>query len=153
MTPDVPNTTFDTKQRDALDAAFQAKDDDLAAVASSGLAAAWTVIAPTVNASSGTFVAVSGAGRYCQVGKIVFIEISVTVTTNGTAAGSVIVVLPVTAGPANQQIVGGDIGLTGKMLRGTITADSTSLIIVFYDGTYPGANGAVLNLSGSYESA
>lgn len=33
MTPDVPQSTFGTKQRDALDAAFQAKDTDLTTIA------------------------------------------------------------------------------------------------------------------------
>jgi hypothetical protein len=42
--------------------------------------------------------------------------------------------------------------LTGKLLNAFVNT-TTICRALFYDGTYPGANGAVITVSGIYEAA
>lgn len=65
---------------------------------------AWTSYTPTVSAQSGTITTSSATGRYRQIGKIVVAQMDVILTTVGTATGSLIVSLPVTA--ASNKYVG-----------------------------------------------
>ncbi len=124
----------------------------LAAVAVSGLSKAWTAYTPTVTAVAGTITTVSATGAYLIVGKVTFVDISITVTTNGTGSGHLIATLPNT--PANNlhTFAGREVALTGKMLQGRVIA-ATGLRIFYYDGTYPGADGASIAISGIYEAA
>jgi hypothetical protein len=128
---------------------FQKKDADLDAVASSGLAAAWTAYTPTVTAGSGAFTTVSGAGRYLVIGKTTLISVTVTITTNGTAAGYVHATLPNT--PQGSVQLTGRESAAGKALQ-TRAGGGSTFDILNYDGTYPGASGAVLVVSGIYEN-
>ena len=41
-------------------------------------------------------------------------------------------------------------GVTGKMLLGYTASSATQLRVTLYDGTYPGANSAIIALYGSY---
>jgi len=117
-------------------------------------AAAWTSYTPTVTAFAGTLTTVSATGRYKRVGKTVFFSIVITITTNGTGATAVIATLPVTASAnaINTAFVGREDAVTGKLLIGW-AATTTQVFIQNYDGTYPGFDGAILGVSGSYESA
>lgn len=115
---------------------------------------AWTTYTPTVTAASGTFTTVTAFGRYKQIGKTVFIQITVQIGANGTAAGSVDVTLPFTSAAVSfaQWVLAGREGaLAGKMLQGSINSSSTTCVIGNYDNSYPGNTGALLNLSGVYE--
>lgn len=59
---------------------------------------AWTTWTPTITASSGSFTTTTvNVARYTTVNKIVIGVIDVTVTTIGTASGTMGVSLPVTA--------------------------------------------------------
>ncbi len=111
---------------------------------------AFTSYTPAITAGSGTFTTVSGAGRYKQIGKIVFVIITITITTNGSAATDVISTLPV-APTGIINFCGRAVSVSGKMLQGT--ALSASVAILNYDGSYPGASGETLNVSGFYEAA
>jgi hypothetical protein len=111
---------------------------------------AWATYTPIVTAATGTFTTVSATGRYKQIGKTVFIYIAVTITTNGTASGSVTVTLPVTSGVTNV-ICGRENMATGYMLQGLISAALVG--IVNYDNTYPGGDGRLLLMTGVYEAA
>ena len=66
------------------------------ATASGGFPA-WTSYTPTVTASSGSITTYSAAGWYSQSGKTVVAQARVTITTVGTAAGTMVVTLPITA--------------------------------------------------------
>lgn len=110
----------------------------------------WTTSTPVVTASSGTFTTISCAMRHTQIGKIVFIEFSIAITTNETAAGSTIVPLPVNCA-AVTVLPGRETAAVGKMLQGYVGA--TSITVLGYDNNYVGGNGYTLVMGGSYEAA
>lgn len=114
---------------------------------------AWTAYTPVITAGAGAFTTVSAAGRFKQIGKTVFVCIDITVTTNGTAASFVVATLPALNNSSLQSLIAGrEAGVTGKMLQGIIPISSSTVTIVNYDNSYPGANGALLTVNGSYES-
>jgi hypothetical protein len=116
----------------------------------------FTTYTPVVTAGSGAFTTVSATGRYRRIGKLVFIQITVTITTNGTAAGQVNATLPFTSvnvAGVNHVLTGRANAVSGKSLQGVIGANVSLLNIVNYDNTYPGASGETLALSGFYEVA
>jgi hypothetical protein len=118
--------------------------------------AAWTTYTPTVTAGTGAFASVSATGRYKQIGKTVFVQIKITIVDNGTASYFTDVSLPlptVNGGGNFQVIMGVETFSTGYTVRGALLNNSTICRIQRYDATYIGANGYVLNLSGSYEAA
>ncbi len=112
---------------------------------------AWTTYTPTVTANVGTFTTVSATGRYKTIGKTVFIELDITITTNGTAAGYVQATLPVSQASFDYFLVGREYNVTGFILFGIVSGNS--MLIGNYDNTYPGGTGRRLKLSGVYEAA
>jgi hypothetical protein len=112
-----------------------------------------TSYTPTIGAATGSFSTASAVGHYIQLGKRVFVRLTVTITTNGTAAGYVTATLPVGTTPNDekQAIPGKETALTGKMVSGTILPNTSTLLIQLYDGTYPGASGNVVTVQGWYE--
>lgn len=114
----------------------------------------FTTYTPTITAGSGAFTTVSATGRYRRIGKLVFIQIAVTITTNGTAAGFVIATLPLTSlnlASARCVLPGRAVAVSFKALQGDVPANSGVVNIVNYDNSYPGANGETLVVSGFYE--
>lgn len=112
---------------------------------------AWTTYVPTITAASGTLTTASATGRYRQIGKTVFVEMILTITTNGTGSGTVRATLPVN--PQADAILAGRGNLvSGKALQGAISTSNNLVNITNYDNTYPGASGESLILSGVYES-
>lgn len=117
---------------------------------------AWSAFTPTITAGSGTFTTVSASGRYKQNGKTVHFAVTLTITTNGTAAGWVNATLPVTkrTGSGLSQFAPGWNQSTGAAIFGVIQATAPTLVSIFKpDGTYPGATGATLQIAGTYEAA
>jgi hypothetical protein len=114
----------------------------------------WTAYTPTVTAGSGSFTAVSATGIYNQLGKTVFFQVAITITTNGTAATSVNATLPFTSVTGPIYVVAGRANAVSfKMLQGKIGSASTTVAIFNYDNTYPGASGETLIVSGVYQKA
>jgi hypothetical protein len=114
----------------------------------------FTTYTPVITAGSGTFTTVSATGRYRRIGKLIFIQITITITTNGTAAGSVIATLPFTAlnlSGVTHVLAGRALAPSGKMLQGQINSGVNFVNIENYDNTYPGADGQTLVVSGFYE--
>lgn len=115
-----------------------------------GLDSAYT---PSVVATSGTITTVGATDctvRY--VARMVFVQIDITITTNGTGEGGISVSLPFT--PArNAVIYGKEQTVSGKALTGQITAGTPSMFIKAADNLYPGANGARMVLEGWVERA
>jgi parallel beta-helix repeat protein len=110
----------------------------------------WTAYTPTVSSTGGTITTASATGKYLIRGKTCFVELVVTVTTNGTGSGNVTATLPRPA--INQEVlVGRESGASGKELQGMIASPVVN--ICNYDGSYPGANGASIHLNGSYQIA
>ena len=104
---------------------------------------------PTVTAGTGTFTTVSAVGKATKIGDLWFVNITVTVTTNGTAATNVQVTLPpgLTAS-ARCGFQGRENGTSGKALAGDVLTGQTTLTFANYDNTYPAANGSSLNVFG-----
>lgn len=113
---------------------------------------AWTAYTPLVGAGAGTITTASAGGRYLQLGKLMAVNLSVSITTNGTGSSYVTASLPGPSSGIGTVFAGRETNLTGKMLQGVISAGSASLIILNYDNTYPGANGAGFVLGGVYET-
>jgi hypothetical protein len=111
---------------------------------------AWTAYTPVVTATSGTITTLGAvSGRYKTLGKTVFVQMDITITTNGTGTGAVVATLPVTS-VFFYIVCGREAALLGKMLQGIINANTVSIFNA--DNTYPGSNGARLIMSGLYES-
>lgn len=112
---------------------------------------AWTTYTPTITAGSGTFTTVSAAGAYKDLGKTRFINVRITITTNGTAASYIVVPMP--SGTAVRECVvhGRESQTTGKGLVGVMSAATANMLVTFYDSTYPGGSGYILTISAVIE--
>lgn len=115
----------------------------------------WSGYTPVVTPNTGSLTTVSASGRYLQIGKSVLLQATVTITTNGTGAGWINVSLPLLTANAGMIATfhGRESAVSGKMLQGSAAANSNTMNVFNYDNTYPGASGAVLALSGVYETS
>ena len=113
---------------------------------------AWTSYSPTLSANTGTFTNAAASGRYKTIGKTVFIQVTITIVTNGSAAINTVVSLPKQAAAANFVLAGREGNMTGQMISGVIFANSNYIIFSRYDNAYMGGNGYLCILSGVYES-
>jgi hypothetical protein len=110
---------------------------------------------PVITSGAGVFTSASATGRYYQLGRIVFVQIVITITTNGTASNYVVATLPFLPASGIIYILAGRANaVSAKMLQGVVNnaASPGNVIIENYDGTYPGATGEVLIVSGFYET-
>lgn len=114
---------------------------------------AFTAFTPAVGAAAGTIASGSATAYFLQIGKVVHYRANVRITSNGTGSNAVTVSLPVAARQGtgvSSMMAGREGALTGKMLSGICTG--SLLFIRYYDNSYPGADGAMLEISGTYES-
>lgn len=116
---------------------------------------AWTAYTPTIAPALNTFSVADAFGWYKKIGRTVHFNIRVEITTNGTAAGPFIsATLPFDA--AHETAITGKEGavvgwgLTGVV--GNVSIGVGKAVFAKYDWTYPGANGHVLIVSGTYEA-
>lgn len=114
----------------------------------------WPTWTPTVTASSGSITTVGALdAAYWIDGKMVHFRLSITITTNGTGAGYVVATLPVTAKAKNFEYMARRVD-TGNFIGATIVnSDTTHIYFATLTNTYPGADGAVLVATGTYEAA
>jgi hypothetical protein len=123
-----------------------------ASIATAKIAAeVWTTYTPTITAGSGAFTTVSATGRFLTLGKTRLLRIVISITTNGTAATSILATLPA-GNPLdfNWILSGREQTSTGHSLIGSIVSN-TQMQITKYDATYPGADGRTLVVNGAYE--
>jgi hypothetical protein len=113
---------------------------------------AWSSYTPTVSAGSGSITTSSATGKYRVVGKTTEVQIRIEITTNGTGASSVIASLPNTALNA-ATLVGRETTGSGVAVVGSIAASGTQVHITTFNNTYPGGNGYVIVINGTYENA
>jgi hypothetical protein len=118
-----------------------------------GTEGAWVTYVPTVTASTGTFTTVSATGQYAKHGRLVTVSGTVTITTNGTAAGVVRVSLPFTSGTNSYVGAGRENASTGNMLQVVVAPSAALASISTYNNLYPGATGYSLLWTVTYESA
>ena len=112
---------------------------------------AWTAYTPTVSSGTGTLTAASATGAYRQIGKTVYVRISISVPTNGTASGNLQVSLPAAAAGTYQFIGGRENGVTGYLMGGAIIGSTAYL--QSYNGAYPASDGASIQINGVYEAS
>lgn len=104
---------------------------------------------PTPTAASGTFTTVAATLSYTKVGNRVAWNATITITTNGTAAGRVILPLPFTNGSQAAGVCGVRTD-SGVAVAGRVAASGTNADIWLFDGTYPGATGATIVCGGTF---
>jgi pectate lyase len=100
---------------------------------------AWTSYTPTVSSSTGTITTASATGKWKRVGKLIAVQQTITITTNGTGAGNLRATLPFDAESTDFIGSGRENAVTGNMLQ-----LQTSGNLVIYRTTanaYPGGDG------------
>jgi hypothetical protein len=116
--------------------------------------AAWTAFTPTLGAGAGTLTAASATGRYKQVGKLYLYNIQILITTNGTAATYLTYTLPNSSTPIALGSAASVNAGVGNFIGSARHVNGSNTALLFkYDGTYPGANGSAIYVSGYYEAA
>lgn len=116
---------------------------------------AWTNYTPVLDASAGAITSyTNNSARFMQTGKTVRFEVDVSITNAGTASSAIRITLPVTGAPYRQAVPGFE-GVSLKSVYGVIALATSyqKAVVRFYDGTFPGATGNQLVLSGTYEAA
>jgi hypothetical protein len=116
--------------------------------------ATWSTWTPTIAASSGTITTSStNWARYYQIGKIVFFNVSVTITTNGTGSGALRISTPVTSsGTAVRQPVIGRNTSSGVGLIGIAQNSIGAFSVQTMAAGYPVTDGQSVEVSGTYEA-
>lgn len=111
----------------------------------------WISYTPTVTAASGTITTASAYGEYrVRDGDTVDFQMQVSITTNGTGAGAVRVDLPF-APSLGVVFTGAEVGVSTKGVTGIVAGSTTQMSLRLSDGTYPGSNGAAINIQGTYK--
>jgi hypothetical protein len=116
--------------------------------------AAFTTFSPTLTPGSGSFTTASATGRYQKLGRKVFVEINIVITTNNTAAGNITVgALPFTsAASGGWALVAKEVVATGAIGAMHIGTGATTGILQSATGGYLGGSGQTIYISGWYES-
>jgi len=113
--------------------------------------ATWT---PVLSTSVGTITSYTGSAEIRRIGTdLVFVTIHIDIVDNGTGAGNMeITNLPIAHAASNRRstLCGRENGVSGKMLQGFIGPGSTSIAVKNFDGSYPSATNAQIDLSGVY---
>ena len=110
----------------------------------------WTPYTPSLTSGSGSFTTATASGRYRRVGNTLGITVTVTITTNGTAAGSVIAGMPPgIVAAASFVLPTRETGVNGTLGQ-AIVSGSTITMYTAANG-YPGGNAFVLVASGTVE--
>lgn len=103
---------------------------------------------PALGAYTGTVASATTSGAFAIIGRTLFLYLSISIITNGTAAGVLYATVPKPS--ATVTIINGrENTATGVMLQG-ILAGSSTVGIMRYDGAYPGGNNYQIYLSGGY---
>ncbi|MFE1603345.1 hypothetical protein [Methylobacterium sp. ID0610] len=115
------------------------------------LGGGWTPYTPTISCASGSLTASSANGSYRRMGKTVEVQANLTLTTIGTCSGAITASLPL---PVVTRVAfsGVESNNSGVGLVGAAYEASSAVLIKRYDGTSPVAAGAILSVSGSYQT-
>lgn len=101
---------------------------------------------PVPTAGSGAFATVSSVVDYEKIGRFAKCRVTITDTNNGTAASFIALVMPFTA--TSESVFYGRAVSSGKMVQGIMAATSSTMQVLLYDNTYPGATGERITLEG-----
>lgn len=113
------------------------------------LTSGWQNWTPTISPASGSFTSITlNSAYYYETEKNIDFVFKMTINTNGTAAGNISFTLP----PPFSANFGGGFGRespnNGKAL--ICVCNGATGVITFYDNGYPGANGSVIQVTGSF---
>lgn len=110
---------------------------------------AWTAYTPTVSITGGAGTA---TGRYKQIGKTLFINATLVVTTGGTGAS---ITLPpgMIAGPATCYLFGREFATTGFLFVGVVGGSQSGVTPIRYDNISAVTTGWQITLNGVLEIA
>lgn len=120
-----------------------------------GITTAWGTYSPTLAVGSGALTTASASGRYKQIGKIVYVTITVDIDDKGTAAGSLEVDIPVAAASASRYytLIGADRTLNNKGVTCRIGPGGSTGFLNLTDGTTAILDGVTYEITGVYEAA
>jgi len=105
---------------------------------------------PTVAAQTGSFTTVSATGRYTLRKRVCAVQVVITITAIGTAAGYFSATLPFTA--AAQTYVGVGINVSNAIaLTSYVAASSSTVLLYKYDSGAPTTGNHVLAATITYE--
>ncbi len=104
---------------------------------------------PTLTTASGAFSNATATGARYVFGKLCYVAVTVTITTNGTAVGVKVSLPSATSGVAI--IAGRENSVTGDLLQGVCSG--TVMDIYDYGGGYVNADGRALYMSGIFPMA
>lgn len=104
----------------------------------------------TPTSGSGTFTSASYTINWTAIGDRLLYNGSVAITTNGTAATSIVVPLPAGYVPKENGAGTGCDDSSRVQMVVKVGASAKVLAIVKYDGTYPGADGVTIDFSGQF---
>lgn len=104
---------------------------------------------PTIASTLGAIGSYTATGYQRRVGNLVFFNATITVSDNGTGAGTLVFTLPTES--AVDAIFAGRLTTgAGSMLQGIASPGSVQCQVFKYDNSYPAVSGSVLKMSGSY---
>ena len=106
---------------------------------------------PVVLASSGTITSSTGVVNYHRVGNRVWFDAYLNITNNGTGSGVIICSLPTQIRQA-ACAAGYTNGVTYQGVFAQLPSNQAYMQITYESGTYPGATGQTIVVSGSYET-
>lgn len=129
--------------------------DKVESILAAGLSQTNNTWTPTVASGTGTLTSAAGTGRYTLIGDdLVFFNLDVTITTNGTGATSISATMPFAALTGHTYLfVGREDATAGFILQGKLAGASSTMSIFKQDNSYPGGTGNILRLSGWYRKA
>lgn len=128
----------------------QAQNADLQKIAN---ATAWTTFTPTVSSSGGTLGSATAAGRYQQIGRMVYFSIEVQVTGVGSGSGNLDVAGFPVASKTNVAFGGAEIAIAGYAVSGQLAASGTTMFIRKFDAGNIVTLNAYFSIAGVYEAA
>lgn len=114
---------------------------------------AWVRFTPTLSATSGTLTTAVADMYYIRRGNVVYFKTQIIITTNGSASGALLMTVPFgQVGSFGTVASGLQRVPQGYMVYGWLDGGGdNTMSIKFYNDTYPGADGAVIEISGFYE--
>jgi hypothetical protein len=114
--------------------------------------AAWTTWTPTATPQTGAFTTVATSGAYLAIGKLVHFSLTVSITTAGTASGTISVSLPIGTAKRSAAVFVQDFGATGTVGFGRIQPNASAIVsILKYDNSTYIGSGNSLVMTGIYE--
>lgn len=114
---------------------------------------AWTTVAAPVTSSGGALASASATFSYRKIGRVVMFRARASIVDNGTGSGFIQLTMPFSAaGSVEWNSTGRESVVNGLPILGIIFSGGNMLSLAKLDLSYPGATGAILNVTGLFES-